>query len=195
MNTRAATFAAAMIASLFFSANAFAAPEDAAADNTEQPVEHCLTSPRDYTPPGTRWRYRIEPSSGRRCWFLKDDAEKAAGKAAAPSTAAAEEPAPAARRKKQAAPRTLSDARAELSSAPVDQDTRPPAKNPPVPPAPAPPLERKRPPRSHRPRPPGPSSPAPRAERGSASSEHAAGKAASDAARRAADARIGKAAV
>ena len=141
MNTRAATIVAAMIASLFFSANAFAAPEDAAADNTEQPVEHCLTSPRDYTPPGTRWRYRIEPSSGRRCWFLKDDAEKAAGKAAAPSTAATEEPASTTRRKKQAAPRTLSDARAELSSAPVEQDTKLPAKSAPAPAASAPAVE------------------------------------------------------
>ena len=74
----------------------------------------CLTSPRDYTPPGTRWRYRIERSTGRHCWFLKDEAEKAARKAPEQVTADAEEPVAATPRRKPAAPRALSDARAEL---------------------------------------------------------------------------------
>lgn len=127
MKTRAATIVAAMIASMLFSANLAAAPEEVeqpADKPAEQQADACLTTPRDYTPPGTRWRYRIERSSGRHCWFLKDDVEKVAGKTAEPSTAATEEPAPARPRKKQAAARTLSDARAELSSAPVEQDTR-----------------------------------------------------------------------
>lgn len=125
MKTRAATIVAAMIASMLFSANLAAAPEEVeqpADRNAEPQADTCLTTPRDYTPPGTRWRYRIERSSGRHCWFLKDDVEKVAGKTAEPSTAATEEPARP--RKKQAAARTLSDARAELSSAPVEQDTR-----------------------------------------------------------------------
>ncbi len=127
MRTRAATIVAAMIAFILSSANLAAAPED-----TEPAAEQCLTSPRDYTPPGTRWRYRIERSTGRHCWYLKDDAEKAArktpektpDKAPAQATADADEPAPASRRK-SAAPRTLSDARAELSPAPVGPDARP----------------------------------------------------------------------
>src|SRR5215471_6585078 len=127
MKARAATIVAAMIASTPFSANVSAAPDEAeqqADRNAEPQADRCLTSPRDYAPPGSRWRYRIERSSGRHCWFLKDDAEKTAGKAAEPSTAATEEPAPAARRKKQAT-RTLSDARAELSQAAIEQDTKP----------------------------------------------------------------------
>lgn len=122
MNTRAATIVAAMIASILSSANLAAAPEE-----TEPAAEPCLTSPRDYTPPGTRWRYRIERSTGRHCWFLKDEAEKAARKAPEQVTADAEEPVAATPRRKPAAPRALSDARAELSQAPVEQDVIRPA--------------------------------------------------------------------
>lgn len=125
MKTRAAKFAAAIVASILSSANAFAAPEESAPDKTEQRADPCLTSPRDYTPPGTRWRYRVERGSGRHCWFLKDDAEKVAGKAAEPPAAATEETAPAPSRRKPATSRTVSDARAELSQAPVQQDARP----------------------------------------------------------------------
>jgi hypothetical protein len=127
MKARAAIFVAAFIASMLSSANLLAAPDTAEqpADKTEQPADTCLTSPRDYTPPGTRWRYRIERSSGRHCWYLKDGVEKTAGKAAEQSTAATEEPAPAPPRKKTAGPRSVSDARAEFSQVPVEQDARP----------------------------------------------------------------------
>lgn len=124
MKTRAAKFVAAIIASILYSASAFAAPDDA--EPAEPRADTCLTSPRDYTPPGTRWRYRIEQGSGRHCWFLKDEPEKAAGKVSRQAAAAGEEPAPAPPRKKAAATRALSDARAELSQAPADQ-TKPPA--------------------------------------------------------------------
>lgn len=106
MKARAATFAAAILASALSSANLLAAT-----DNAEKAVDSCLTSPRDYTPPGSRWRYRIERPSGRHCWYLKDDAEKATRKAPV----------------QPAAPRALSDAHAELAHAPVEQDARPPA--------------------------------------------------------------------
>jgi hypothetical protein len=120
METRAAKFVVALIASILSSASAFAAPEEA-----EQRPDTCLTSPRDYTPPGTRWRYRTERGTGRHCWFLKDEAEKTAGKAAEQSTAATEEPAPAPSRRKPAASRTVSDARAEFSRTPVEQEPKP----------------------------------------------------------------------
>lgn len=119
MKSRAAKFVVAMIAAILSSANAFAAP-----DTAEERADTCLTSPREYTPPGTRWRYKIERGSGRHCWFIKDDAEKPAGKAAEPSAAAADEPAPAPRRK-AATPRTVSDARAEFSRTPVEPEPRP----------------------------------------------------------------------
>ena len=132
MKSRAAKFVVAAIASIVSSANLVAAP-----DNTEQPADTCLTSPRDYTPPGTRWRYRMERGSGRRCWFLKDEAEKAASKDSEPATAATEEPAaapPAPPRKKSATPRSVSNAHAEFSRAPVEQDARQaPAQSAPAP--------------------------------------------------------------
>jgi hypothetical protein len=118
MKARAAKFVVALIASILSSASAFAAPDDA-----EQRPDTCLTSARDYTPPGSRWRYRTERGTGRHCWFLKDDVEKTASKAAEPTTAA-EEPAPAPSRKKPKA-RTVSDARAEFSQVPVEPETRP----------------------------------------------------------------------
>jgi hypothetical protein len=127
MKTRAAKFVAAIIASILSSANLHAAP-DTAEQTPEQAVDTCLTSARDYTPPGTRWRYRLERGTGRQCWFLKNDAEKTAGKAAEQTTAATEEPAaapPAPPRKKTATQRSVSDARAEFSRATVEQDAKP----------------------------------------------------------------------
>jgi hypothetical protein len=115
MKSRAANFVAAIIASILYSASAFAAPDDT--EPAEPRADTCLTSPREYTPPGTRWRYRMERETGRRCWFLKDE-EKHAGKAPQQTVAAEEVPAPP--RKKAEATRTLSDARAELSQAPAE---------------------------------------------------------------------------
>jgi hypothetical protein len=136
MKTRAAKFVAAILASILSSANGLAAPETAAPESAEQKADTCLTSPREYAPPGTRWRYRVERGTGRHCWFLKDGAERAAGKAAEQS-AAAEEPAPAPPRKKPAETRSISDARAEFSRAPVEQ-ARPAPQGAPAPAAGAP---------------------------------------------------------
>ncbi|MGQ0683214.1 hypothetical protein [Bradyrhizobium sp.] len=139
MKARAAKFVAAILASVISSANGLAAPETAAPEGAEQKADTCLTSPREYAPPGTRWRYRVERGTGRHCWFLKDGTEKAAGKAAEQSTAATEEPAPAPPRKKPAETRSVSDARAEFSRAPVEQEARPaPLQSPPAPAASAP---------------------------------------------------------
>src|SRR5262249_32232845 len=110
----------ASVAAILSSANGYAAP-----DNAEERADTCLTSPRDYAPPGARWRYRVERGTGRHCWFLKDDAEKTAGKSGEQSAAATEEPAPAPPRKKSATSRSVSDARAELSQTPVEQETKP----------------------------------------------------------------------
>jgi hypothetical protein len=120
MKSRAAKFVVALIAAILSSANGFAAP-----DNDEKRADTCLTSPREYAPPGTRWRYRVERGTGRHCWFLKDDAEKTAAKTGERSTAATEEPAPAPPRRKSATPRSVSEAHAEFSQTPVEQDSRP----------------------------------------------------------------------
>jgi len=138
MKSRAAKFLAAIIASILSSANGFAAPE-----NAEQRPDTCLTSPREYAPPGTRWRYRVERGTGRHCWFLKDDAGKTASRAGEQSTAATEEAAPAPPRRKST-PRAVSDAHAEFSQTPIEQDSKPalaPLQSAPAPVASAPPVE------------------------------------------------------
>jgi len=123
MKTRAAKFVAAIVASILSSANLLAAP-----DNTEQAADKCLASPGEKTPPGGHWRYRLERGTGRQCWYLKSDSEKAARKAPA-ETATAEEPASVSSRTKAAPPRSPADARAEFSRTQIEPDPGP-APNP-----------------------------------------------------------------
>ena len=65
-------------------------------------ADTCLTAPKDKTPAGSHWRYRLERGTGRQCWYLKDENDKAARAAAqepvdsSPEAAAAETPAAAA---------------------------------------------------------------------------------------------------
>ena len=118
MKVRAAKFLVAVVASVLSSASLVAAP-----DETEQATDKCLTSPGDKTPPGGHWRYRLERGTGRQCWYLKADAEKAARKPPAETAAAAEEPAPPPSRTKAAPPRALADARAEFSRAAAEPDS------------------------------------------------------------------------
>src|SRR5215210_6864579 len=100
MKVRAAKFVVAIVASVLSSANLVAAPDEA-----EQADDKCLTSPGEKTPSGGHWRYRLERGTGRQCWYLKADTEKAARKLPAETTAAAEEPAPAPSRTKAPPPR------------------------------------------------------------------------------------------
>jgi hypothetical protein len=44
----------------------------AASSSTE-----CLTTPNRESPQGQHWFYRMEPGTNRRCWFLRDQAERA----------------------------------------------------------------------------------------------------------------------
>ena len=118
MKVRAAKFVVAIVASVLSSANLVAAPDEA-----DPATDKCLISPGDKTPPGGHWRYRLESGTGRQCWYLKADTEKAARKPPAETAAAAEEPAPAASRTKAAPPRSLSDARAEFSRALAEPDS------------------------------------------------------------------------
>ena len=44
----------------------------AASSSTE-----CLTTPNRELPQGQHWFYRMDPGTNRRCWFLRDQAERA----------------------------------------------------------------------------------------------------------------------
>jgi len=38
-------------------------------------AEECLTTPKDETPPGQHWYYRIERGAKRHCWYLREEGE------------------------------------------------------------------------------------------------------------------------
>lgn len=85
-------------------------------------ADSCLSAPKGATPAGSHWYYRIDRTTKRQCWYLREESDKADDKfaraappasAPAPSSAAAEAPQP------QPAPRkSISDARAEWVSQP-----------------------------------------------------------------------------
>lgn len=96
MSNRSAKFVAALFASILTGASFTSVTEiraQAAADN-------CLTAPKDKTPAGSHWYYRLERGTKRQCWYLRGENDKSARAApqdssadAAPDSAAAD-PAP-----------------------------------------------------------------------------------------------------
>src|SRR5262245_15070626 len=97
-----------------------AEPEAEASTQVAQAAtDSCLTSPKGATPAGSHWYYRIDRTTKRQCWYLREESDKADDKfaraaappesAPAPASAAAD-PAPPSR---SAARKSISDARAE----------------------------------------------------------------------------------
>ena len=99
MSSRTAKFASAIFASLIVGA-----PLTTISDSAAGADDECLSSPKDQTPQGGHWYYRIDRVTKRHCWYLKEDDEK-------PSQAAAKLVSP-----KVVPPfqRSVADARAEL---------------------------------------------------------------------------------
>src|SRR5258705_8500156 len=99
MSSRTAKFASAIFASLIVGA-----PLTTISDSAAGADDECLSSPKDQTPQGGHWYYRIDRVTKRHCWYLKVDDEK-------PSQAAARPVSP-----KVVAPfqRSIAEARAEL---------------------------------------------------------------------------------
>ena len=96
----------------------------AASSSTE-----CLTTPNRDSSQGQHWFYRMEPGTNRRCWYLRDQAERASqtmpmrpitSQSSAPNPAqsltAATPPAAKTFSRNAQASRSLSNARAELGS-------------------------------------------------------------------------------
>jgi hypothetical protein len=117
MSNRSAKFVAALFASILAGANLTSVADihaQAAADN-------CLTAPKEKTPAGSHWYYRLERGTKRQCWYLRDENDKSARAApqdsstdAAPDTAAAD-PAPPPPR--PTVRKSVANAHAELTSA------------------------------------------------------------------------------
>jgi hypothetical protein len=80
--------------------------------STAGAAEECLTTPKDETPPGKHWYYRIERGTKRHCWYLREEGETSSQAATStPARRAAPEVAPD-RETKLA--RSAADAHAEL---------------------------------------------------------------------------------
>jgi hypothetical protein len=91
---------AKLVSALFFSFLA-GVPLIAASCETAHAAEDCLAAPKDETPAGSHWYYRMEHGSKRHCWYVRPEHDKAS-----PRAAAVDSP----------APRSLADAHAELAA-------------------------------------------------------------------------------
>ncbi len=83
MSNRSAISVAALFASILAGATLTSVTDtraQAAADN-------CLTAPKDKTPAGSHWYYRLERGTKRQCWYLRDENDKSARAAPQDSTA------------------------------------------------------------------------------------------------------------
>ncbi|MBR0831852.1 hypothetical protein JQ612_01510 [Bradyrhizobium manausense] len=125
MGNRTAKFISALVGSVIAGAPLAAvsqnAPSVPSAASTANAASECLTSPRDATPQGQHWHYRVERGTKRQCWYLRAEGGKATPSAQATDVTNA---APT-------APPSVQDARAEY----VGPQTSPAANAPP--PAPA----------------------------------------------------------
>jgi hypothetical protein len=71
----------------------------------------CLTEPKNETPQGQHWYFRIERGTGRHCWYTRGQDDKTA-RAETPDAPPAEKAAP--KRTEAATTRSISDAHAEI---------------------------------------------------------------------------------
>jgi hypothetical protein len=94
-----------------------AASDSAAVAASDSPADDCLSGPKDQTPQGSHWYYRIDRATKRQCWYLRAEGEKLSKvsppnpSVSASSSASAR---PASPKSEPAVQRKTADARAEL---------------------------------------------------------------------------------
>ena len=105
MPKRAAKFLSAIFAGILAGAplTTVSHSETVAADN-------CLSGPKGQTPPGSHWYYRIEHSTKRHCWYLREERDNLSQ--AAPQNSSPAKPLPP--QADTAMQPTVANARAEL---------------------------------------------------------------------------------
>jgi len=106
MANRTAKFVSAVFASVLAGASLATLPQDAA-----RAADDCLAAPKDETPEGGHWYYRIDHASKRQCWYLREEGEKLSQGAAPNSSRSAKPVAPKAVSPMQ---RSIAEAHAEL---------------------------------------------------------------------------------
>jgi hypothetical protein len=118
MPNRTAKFVSAVFASLVAGAAL------TTISHAEPTADDCLAGPKDHTPQGAHWYYRIEHPSNRHCWYLRDEHDKVAQTAPQNASTPAKPIAPAT---DAAMPRSIADAHAELPAPQTPADNSPPA--------------------------------------------------------------------
>ncbi len=71
MANRTAKFVSAIFASVLAGA-----PLATLSHNAARAADDCLAAPKDETPEGGHWYYRIDHASKRQCWYLREEGEK-----------------------------------------------------------------------------------------------------------------------
>jgi hypothetical protein len=79
--------------------------------STAGAAEECITTPKDETPPGEHWYYRVERGTKRHCWYLREEGETSSQAATSTPRRAAPEVAPD---RETILARSAADAHAEL---------------------------------------------------------------------------------
>jgi hypothetical protein len=118
MARRTAKFVSVIFAGLLGSA-ALAAVSSSAA----RAADDCLSGPKDQTPAGGHWYYRIEHATKRHCWYLRNERESLSQTAAPDSSPSAKPDAPKTEIMVQP---SIANAHAEL---PAPAAIEPPARN------------------------------------------------------------------
>ncbi len=114
MPNRTAKFVSAVFASLVAGA-----PLATISHGATPAADDCLAGPKEQTPQGGHWYYRIEHPSSRHCWYLRDENDKVSQ--TAPSNSSAPAP-PLSLKPDKPMPGSVANARAELTSrVPLDQ--------------------------------------------------------------------------
>ena len=89
MPSRSARFVSAIFASILAGA-----PLATTSHSETVAADNCLSGPKDQTPPGGHWYYRIEHSTKRHCWYLREEGDQLS-QAASQNTPAQNTPASA----------------------------------------------------------------------------------------------------
>jgi hypothetical protein len=111
---------------------------EAATPATQAASDSCLSAPKGATPSGSHWYYRIDRTTKRQCWYLREENDSADDKfarAAPPASAPASAPAPSSAAAEPAAAqpptitrKSIADARAEWISQQPRAEPNSPAK-------------------------------------------------------------------
>jgi hypothetical protein len=106
MSNRAAKFVSAVFAGFLASATLTTLSSSVA-----NAADDCLSRPKDETPDGSHWYYRVDRVTKRHCWYLREEGEKLSRVAPQNSTQPGK---PASQQNETAARQSIADARAEL---------------------------------------------------------------------------------